>query len=436
MKTFTGKRFGIWLQIMLIALLSLQEASAQSILQKVTNRAEQSATDKILQKTDKTVSKGMDVIFESNAQKQVPEESNRQENVQENMKPQQIQAFSKYDFVPGDTVVYSNDFATESLGELPTGWNSNGNSVVVKLDGQEAQWFRLSQKSTNFTDNKAQFGPHFTAEFDLLLQPEFKGWAQPSFSFGLLASGHEDPASNKFLNDPKGNKSFYMEISPLTNGINALLESYQKYTRYFHSPVAFNPVGKGWFGRIVHVAIQAQKERLRIWIDGEKLYDIPKALPIEGGYNQLFFQLGSSPYEDEQVGVFISNIKIAKGLPDSRNKLLNEGSFSTTGILFDSGAAVIKPESIGVLKEIATILNQQSDLKLQIVGHTDDVGSETANQQLSEQRALSVKSFLTQKLGIATDRLTCQGKGESAPVADNKTSRGKAQNRRIEFIRM
>jgi outer membrane protein OmpA-like peptidoglycan-associated protein len=99
-------------------------------------------------------------------------------------------------------------------------------------------------------------------------------------------------------------------------------------------------------------------------------------------------------------------------------------------------AATIKPESGGVLKELGSLLNEHKEVKLKIVGHTDSDGADAANLELSKKRAAAVKDALVKEFGIDTSRLQTDGKGESIPVGDNKTKEGKAQNRRVEFIKL
>lgn len=415
---------------------------AQSIFNKIKDRAKQTATQKVLNETDKAVSRGIDKAIGSATESSEDTVSERSEAATmsgpDTATNQQatIKAFSKYDFVPGDSVLYANDFDGEAIGELPTGWNSNGSSVIVTLDGLPGQWLRMAQRTVVLTDNQQLFGSDFTVEFDLILQYDFKGWYPPSLRFGLLATGVESTTSNRFLSDPKGDKSFFVELSPLSDGANLMLEGYDKNSRYFYSPSNKNTLARTWYGKSSHVAIQVQNERVRIWIGGEKLYDVPKGIPKDGQLNQLFLQLGSSPYEDEQIGVYISNIKIAKGLPDTRHKLVEEGKFSTTGILFDTGSATIKPESAGVLKSIAAVLTQYPDIRVRIVGHTDAVGDESANLTLSERRAAAVKIALQTEHQIDSTRLEASGKGETEPVGDNQTTAGRAQNRRVEFVKL
>jgi OmpA-OmpF porin, OOP family len=135
------------------------------------------------------------------------------------------------------------------------------------------------------------------------------------------------------------------------------------------------------------------------------------------------------------VGYAISHIKIAKGLPDTRHKLIDEGKFSTTGILFDVNSYTILPESNGVLSEIAGVLTKHPELKIKIIGHTDSDGNDVANLELSKKRAAQVKQSLVSSFNVDAARIESDGAGESQPAGDNSTKEGKANNRRVEFIK-
>jgi outer membrane protein OmpA-like peptidoglycan-associated protein len=132
----------------------------------------------------------------------------------------------------------------------------------------------------------------------------------------------------------------------------------------------------------------------------------------------------------------ISNIKLAVGAPDTRNKLITEGKYVTRGILFDINSDQIKPESYGVLKDFATVMKENADVKVKIVGHTDADGKDDDNLQLSKKRSESVKKFLHSEFGIEESRMETDGKGESEPIDKNDTPAGKANNRRVEFIKL
>jgi outer membrane protein OmpA-like peptidoglycan-associated protein len=99
-------------------------------------------------------------------------------------------------------------------------------------------------------------------------------------------------------------------------------------------------------------------------------------------------------------------------------------------------SATIKPESYGTLKEMASVMNEYADLKVKIVGHTDADGADAANLELSKKRAAAVKEALTKEFGIDAGRMETDGKGETEPIDKNDTPAGKANNRRVEFIKI
>ena len=103
-------------------------------------------------------------------------------------------------------------------------------------------------------------------------------------------------------------------------------------------------------------------------------------------------------------------------------------------INFDFAKATLAADAKPVIDQVFTLLQGDAALKLAIEGHTDNIGSDAANQQLSEQRAQAVVAALVQG-GIAADRLSAAGFGASKPIADNNTSEGRAKNRRVELVK-
>jgi outer membrane protein OmpA-like peptidoglycan-associated protein len=117
-------------------------------------------------------------------------------------------------------------------------------------------------------------------------------------------------------------------------------------------------------------------------------------------------------------------------------RILNEqGSVALHGILFDTGRATIRDESKGELQSVGDLLKQQPVLRLEIQGHTDNIGAVEANRRLSEARAAAVKQYLVSNFGVAADRLLTAGFGDTKPVGDNKTDEGRAANRRVELVK-
>jgi outer membrane protein OmpA-like peptidoglycan-associated protein len=121
-----------------------------------------------------------------------------------------------------------------------------------------------------------------------------------------------------------------------------------------------------------------------------------------------------------------------KGCPVIEQKDAEKLKVAVKAVKFETGKAVLKPESNKVLNEIALILNKYPDYSLKIDGHTDNVGKVEKNQALSEQRAKICATYIGQK-GVAANRIQSKGFGSSKPIADNKTATGKAENRRVEF---
>ena len=186
---------------------------------------------------------------------------------------------------------------------------------------------------------------------------------------------------------------------------------------------AMKPIA-GWR----HVAISFNKRALKCYLDDTRLVNIPN---IEFNPTGVMLSAGNVSGNGKP---FIKNVRIAKGAVPLYDKFLVNGKFVTTGIKFDVNKATIKPESMGTINYVVKMMTDHADLKFSIEGHTDTDGEDAANQKLSESRSKSVLDVMV-KLGVSADRLTSKGHGESKPMAGNDTPEGKAQNRRVEFVK-
>ncbi len=133
----------------------------------------------------------------------------------------------------------------------------------------------------------------------------------------------------------------------------------------------------------------------------------------------------SAPMEEKMVTV---------AAEEMAQQISASGSIALYGIYFDTDRADLKPESSLTLEQIARLLNDNANLKLLVVGHTDNVGTFAYNKELSSRRAASVVAELTTNYGIAADRLTPVGISYASPVASNHTEEGRAQNRRVALV--
>ena len=117
------------------------------------------------------------------------------------------------------------------------------------------------------------------------------------------------------------------------------------------------------------------------------------------------------------------------------NGLKETGHVAVYGIYFDTGQSVIKPESEAALSEIVKFLKKEPGLKVNVVGHTDNVGAMDSNMKLSQTRANAVVQALVGKYGIEANRLRPYGVGPLSPVVSNDNDEGKAKNRRVELVK-
>jgi len=403
-------------------------------LNKVNSKIKAKATARTERKIDQAIDNTLDIM---EGKKQPAE---KKEPVQESISDTSVtgkRLYIKYDFVPGEEVIYSNDFSTDNMGELPTGWNSNGTGAVVTLDAFGGNWMQLYQNTAYLTDNTVSFTENCTVEFDLVLHRTNPKAPFPELTWGVLSSGSLSPGDNVLLKNYTATFATEMNIQPSENSNASVhLQTFANGAAYIKTDIK-KPVARVQaFNEIIHVAMQVQKERLRIWFNEDKLYDLPKAIVAGANINQLYFIVKRYGGPEEEVGYAISNIKIAKGLPDTRHKLVEERRFSTTGIRFNTNSSALLPESNGVLREIAAVLTKNPELRINIIGHTDSDGDEAANLGLSEKRAGSVKQALMSDYSIDAARIQTEGAGEQKPVSDNNTKEGRANNRRVEFVKL
>lgn len=334
---------------------------------------------------------------------------------------QSLQTYSKFDFIPGETVIFFDDFSDTPVGDFPAAWNTNHGGEVVSTNLFEGKWFKLPAGGDNiFAELADVFPTHMTIEFDLIPIPvEEAAWGELVMTYYSEPDGFDLNAAGV----------------PGTAGVEVTLgvdghryANYEDYSYLMDSETEKAPLGTG---KIRHVSIWVQKTRFRVYVDEQKIFDLPKALPAGHTYNRFRFNTINADFD-----ALIGNFRIAAGATDSRSKLLNEGILVSRGILFDSGSDRIRPESYGAMKEIALVLQDNPAVQVMIVGHTDSDGSESMNLELSRERAVAVRIALNSEFGIDMNRMQTDGKGESEPVDSNETPAGKANNRRVVFIKL
>lgn len=341
--------------------------------------------------------------------------------------PKTIEVYSKFDFVPGDKPLFFDDFNDEFMGDFPSKWNTNGSGEVVTIGSIPGKWYSVASRSITVPNLGTTLPDDFTMEFDLKvvnLSRNTGSGAKLGIYFsetsGLTTNENNVLANLNFCQyiaiGVRVDNNFKGDPAPIQNTL-------QQDLREIYKDVA-------------HVSIAVNKNRYRLWLNEIKVADLPQFIVKPELINYVKFYVTGIDKQKRQEQVLISNLKIAEGGVDLRRKLMAEGKISTNGIRFNSGSADILPQSMGIIRQISQVLNQDSAMSLNIVGHTDSDGSDESNMKLSKDRAEAVKKALVSVYGISENRLSSEGKGQAEPVADNGTAQGKAQNRRVEFIKL
>ena len=331
-----------------------------------------------------------------------------------------MQTYSKYDFIPGEKVIFFDDFSEAAVGDFPASWNTNAAGEVVTNNLYPGKWFKMTGKGSIALDEGVRLPDNYTIEFDVIPHPSGKDFENFNFGFYLYSA-----ANPKDLNEGgaiPGKVGIKMEFG--------YRSSYSAYSEnvYTMEGIAEDAVMKA--DNKYRLSFCVQKTRLKVYLDQVKIFDLPKIITPGFQYNMIRFELWDAGEP------MITNFRVATGLPDMRNKLLTEGKLVSYGIYFDVNKDIVKPESYGTLKGIADVLKENPNVRVRIVGHTDSDGGDAANLDLSKRRGASVKNELVKSFGIDASRLESDGMGKTQPVAPNDTPVNKALNRRVEFLKL
>jgi len=349
--------------------------------------------------------------------------------------PPTLKTYSKFDFVPGDRVTALEDFTQGETGDFPARWNTNGSGELITIEGQPGRWLQLNDATMAFPEFVKKLPENFTLEFTMAANPNTDPALRYTLHYLSLLVTPETEAKSLFAHRSSfmGPGNVAVSFCPQTLGVSNV----DVWDMVSRTPVIRNKIATPKFSfknqkSTVRVSVWRQKTRLRVYLDDEKIWDIPQAFAPDVSYHRLAFQVasfGKGPY-------FLSDLRLAEGAPDTRSKLLTEGRFVTTGIGFDPNSDRIKPESFGSLKQIAEVLQENANVRVRIIGHTDSDGDAARNLDLSKRRAAAVRAALTSNFGIDNSRLETDGRGETQPASPNTTAEGKANNRRVEFVKL
>ncbi len=344
-----------------------------------------------------------------------------------------ITSYSKFDFVPGDKIIVQEDFAQDAIGDFPAQWNTHSGAEVVTVSNRPGKWLAIKQDGVFFPEYiTANFPDNFTLQVDVMATDGIASIGE--LTIGLMQAKDENAKfdmSRAESSTPQPN--FKIGLCPKSSGEGQLYYGTNVIGNHnIYGTPEFVVPGKNF----VTVSIWRQKQRVRVYLDSNKKLDLPRALDASAVLNALVLNAYAPDFGKEGGAFFVSNIRLAVGAPDTRNKLITEGKFTTHGILFDVNSDKIQAGSYGSLQDIANVLKENAAVRVKIVGHTDADGDDKLNMDLSKRRAAAVKDALANNFGIDAARMETDGKGKTQPIDNNNTPAGKANNRRVEFIKL
>ncbi len=411
------------------AVLCYSQAAGQKFLKRVTENA--------LNTTERAVNKKIDKHIEETIADEERGDNNRANLPSDGKKEQtetvNVKGVRKYDFVQGATVLYSEDFRQDETGAFPLKWFTQSSGITDEIEGHEGKWLHM-MPGGKYLSPIIALKDNYTIEFDVVADIPQRGYLPAEFEFRLIDNGIGDKAVKDYYFKIQNDFGFTLYPYPAKSQLK--MTAYENGRESFRTPVTGVTSYLEKKGKKVHFALQVQGSRLRLWIDEEKVVDAPTVIPTGSKFNQMVFSMSTTSYTVDEIAYYLTNIRLASGMADTRSKLITEGKLSTTGITFANNSDVITPESSGTIKNIAEAMKQVPDMKVMITGHTDNIGQNSSNQLLSEKRAAAVKKALVKDYSIDDSRIQTSGKGASAPVADNNSAAGKAANRRVEFNRI
>ena len=418
--------------MLIVAFACAGTADAQGWLKKLGKVAEDAAKRTVENNVDRKTTEAVDDAMN-------PDDSSSEENTSRSKKtdydwddedaeegPQDTEAqYEQSDFVPGAVAFFEDDLVSEQMGEFPSKWDLvDGSADVANMKGKKCIHFEPETRIEPLMTNQQSYIPDvFTLEFDF------------------------------WMNDPKTEMSncYELEFKDADGGDVYEIrigESYSKLEvtcRFMSTTGDWRDSGGGKTWEMKkndwsHFAMSFNKRALKIYINNKRVINIPNC---KSAVRMKIHQAEWGGFHGNKN--YMTNFRYAKGAMELYEQKVTDmsavekaiaetGKFVTNNILFETGKATLKPESMEEIQKVADYMKKNPTARFEVQGHTDNQGSDAINDPLSQQRAESVVKAL-EGMGCDPFNMRAVGKGSHEPVADNKTDEGRAKNRRVEFIK-
>jgi OOP family OmpA-OmpF porin len=405
-------------RILLLIGISLAAASCATAAERLVDRAGRAAEREAGERVDRGVSAGADAAEDAvtgngddaaaSSTAQGSSATGTGTAANGTAGPTARTVSSNYDFQRGDRPLFSEDYSSDNLGDFPRGLELvEGSWDVVDVDGR--RWLRgTGGRGSAFDVVLPEVLPErFTIEYEIMYS--------------------------------HNNQQTIMATSPVDRGWSSY-EGTLIYVRNIQSGARTPAAGREFLAQVSRdilsdptpVKVMVDGNHMKVFVNGRRVSNVPNAEIVRSDrihFQDVYFSTPDDP-------IFFGAIRVDAGGRDLYGALEREGRVTLEGIYFDTGSDQLRPESHAALAEVGAMLQDYSDLKLSVEGHTDSQGDESYNMDLSDRRAASVRSYLIQEFGIGPARLTSRGLGETQPVASNDTPEGRQENRRVELVRI
>ena len=416
--------------MLIVAFACAGTADAQGWLKKLGKVAEDAAKRTVESNVDRKTSQAVDDAMNPDADRKSSKKSSSSDGDasydEEEVEPQEENAtYEQTDFVPGAVAFFEDNLQNEQMGEFPSKWDLiEGSTDVAIMKGKKCIHFEPGTRIEPLMTNQQSYIPDvFTLEFDF------------------------------WMNDPKTEMSncYELEFKDADGGDVYEIrigESYSKLEvtcRFMSTTGDWRDSGGGKTWEMKkndwnHFAMSFNKRALKIYINNKRVINIPNC---KSAVRMKIHQADWGGFHGNKN--YMTNFRYAKGAMELYEQKVTDmsavekaiaetGKFVTNNILFETGKATLKPESMEEIQKVADYMKKNPTARFEVQGHTDNQGSDKINDPLSQQRAEAVVKAL-EGLGCDPFNMRAVGKGSHEPVADNATEDGRAKNRRVEFIK-
>ena len=415
--------------MLMLAIAFSVNADAQGWLNRLKDKAVDAAKNaverNVERKADKEADEASDAVLnkKKGSKKSKDDEADLDEAEDG---PQDTEAqYEQSDFVPGASAFFEDNLQSEQMGEFPSKWDLiDGSADVANMKSKKCIHFEPGSRIEPLMTNQQSYIPDvFTLEFDF------------------------------WMNDPKTEMSNCYELEFKDgNGDDVyeirIGESYSKLEvtcRFMSTTGDWRDSGGGKTWEMKkndwsHFAMSFNKRALKIYINNKRVINIPNC---KSAVRMKIHQAGWGGFHGNKN--YMTNFRYAKGAMELYEQKVTDmsavekaiaetGKFVTNNILFETGKATLKPESMAEIQKVADYMKKNPTARFEVQGHTDNQGSDKINDPLSQQRAESVVKAL-EGMGCDPFNMRAVGKGSHEPVADNKTEDGRAKNRRVVFVK-